>query len=573
MKKNTKRKDKDLEKLKNLKVKDKMNHSFSIIMTLMIISIAIALIGLIFVSNRLRVFYQDSYKNVELANQSYSCLQEGAKNMLHACLTSDKSETENRLSQAVEKFELMRDKSETLSKTTVADKEVLAALSENIEKINSLQENFASFCRLNNIKGAFQVYNAQVLTILKNVDEELTTIEDAESTHATNVYRVASFIKYVSIVLVVLISILSVYIGITVSHTLAEMLNKSISELKNSATEMAEGNFDIEIDYTSKDELGELADAMRSMIASTRLIINDTGELLGEMAEGNFTATTKHEDRYIGIYSSQLLSIKKLNQRLNETLMNISNASMQVNTGALQLAQNAQSLAEGATDQAGAIEQLTATIENVTNMAAESAENQNTAAKNVSRVAEEAAKGKNEISNLLNAMEKISNTSKEIENITVSIENIASQTNLLSLNASIEAARAGEAGRGFAVVADQIGKLAADSAQSAVNTRELIAKSLEEIENGNQITENTAKVLEKVLNSMNEIQEIVQSASEASQSQATMLKDISQGIEEISSIVQTNSSSAEENSATSEELTTQSDSMNSMIAGFHLSGA
>ena len=81
------------------------------------------------------------------------------------------------------------------------------------------------------------------------------------------------------------------------------------------------------------------------------------------------------------------------------------------------------------------------------------------------------------------------------------IEDIASQTNLLSLNASIEAARAGEAGKGFAVVADQIGNLAASSAQSAIRTRELIAKALEEVENGSRITMNTADVMKMGLSS------------------------------------------------------------------------
>lgn len=83
---------------------------------------------------------------------------------------------------------------------------------------------------------------------------------------------------------------------------------------------------------------------------------------------------------------------------------------------------------------------------------------------------------------LLTEMEHITDISKEIGNIITDIEDIASQTNLLALNASIEAARAGEAGKGFAVVADQIGKLAADSANSAVNTRELIDKTLVEIQ-------------------------------------------------------------------------------------------
>lgn len=79
---------------------------------------------------------------------------------------------------------------------------------------------------------------------------------------------------------------------------------------------------------------------------------------------------------------------------------------------------------------------------------------------------------------LLTEMEHITEISKEIGNIITDIEDSAKlQINLLALNASIEAARAGEAGKGFAVVADQIGKLASDSAKSAVNTRELTDKT------------------------------------------------------------------------------------------------
>lgn len=167
-------------------------------------------------------------------------------------------------------------------------------------------------------------------------------------------------------------------------------------------------------------------------------------------------------------------------------------------------------------------------------------------------------------------MERITDTSKEIENIIAAIEDIASQTNLLSLNASIEAARAGEAGRGFAVVADQIGKLAADSALSAVTIRELISKSLAEIETGNRIVENTLESISTVLANMEAFAGMASGAAEASKIQVDMLKQIEGGIEQISDVVQNNSAAAQETSAISEELSAQSVSLDEMVTKFVL---
>ena len=557
-------------KLKNRKVKDKLNYTSSVTLTLMIVCIVISLIGLGFVSSRVKTFYQISYNNVKLASQSQSNLQEGAKNMLHACLVKDDVTTEKRLDMARANFEKMTAMIQELSETSFADDELFVTTLGNMDQINSYFSAFEAFSRKHKSDSAFVVYNGQYLGLFAEMAGSISTVEEIEDANAAKMYRTANIIKYICIVLEVLLGVVSIFFGLNMSKFLAQMLNDSIYELKESAAEMTKGNFDINIAYESEDELGELADAMRQMVSNTRLIIADTSEMLEEMADSNFNIHAKMEERYVGAFRNLMQSIRKLNHRLNDTLQNISEASSQVSTGAQQLAQTAQMLAAGATDQAGAIDQLTATVESVTNMATESAKNQEEAAQNVSAVAREAAKGKEEIIRLLDAMERITSTSKEIENITVSIEEIASQTNLLSLNASIEAARAGESGRGFAVVADQIGKLASDSAQSAANTRELIAKSLTEIDNGNIITKNTAQVLEEVLNSMNEIQEIVQNASEASKSQADMLKDISENIEEISSVVQSNSASAEENSATSEQLTSQSDCMTDMIAEFRL---
>lgn len=318
------------------------------------------------------------------------------------------------------------------------------------------------------------------------------------------------------------------------------------------------------------DETEVLAESTGALVSNLNILITDIDSLLTKMAAGNFNVTTTAEESYVGDFKNILLSMRKLNVTLSDALRQIAEVSEQVSAGAAQMAENAQCMAEGATEQAGAVEELNATISDVTVKAEESAENAQNAFEKARVSAKTAADSSEKMENLTDAMERISSTSKEIENIITAIEDIASQTNLLSLNASIEAARAGEAGKGFAVVADQIGKLAADSAQSAVTTRDLIIKSLEEIEAGNQITIQTKEALTKIIREMQEFAQIASDNSDAFQNQAVTLREIESGVEQISVVVQNNSASAEETSATSEELSAQSDNLNELMSRFEI---
>ena len=138
------------------------------------------------------------------------------------------------------------------------------------------------------------------------------------------------------------------------------------------------------------------------------------------------------------------------------------------------------------------------------------------------------------MSKMVDSMNRINETSKKIEDIISQIESIASQTNLLSLNASIEAARAGEAGRGFAVVADEIRDLADQSAKSAVDTRALVANTLYEIEEGNKVATRTAEVLDEVVESIRGIAEQSRMLSENAVTQAEAMEQADAGINRIS---------------------------------------
>ena len=374
----------------------------------------------------------------------------------------------------------------------------------------------------------------------------------------------------VVIVVLLIVEMLTIILCKTVSTSLADSIVVPIFELKDAVNKLKAGDFDIDITYESSDELGELAQDLRDTCGQLKAVINDSGSLLSEMAEGNFNVTSSAADLYVGDFETLIVAMNRLNSQLDATLRQIKESSQHVMIGSEQLAGSAQELAEGASEQAGAVDELTSTIADVTNIAEDSAKNAMGAADSAKQAADEAAGSREKIGKLTEAMDRITETSKEIENIITAIEKIAAQTNLLSLNASIEAARAGEMGKGFAVVADQIGKLAADSRQSAVTTRELISKSLTEIENGSIIVEYTMESIGTALSNMESFAGAAAGAAEASQEQADMLKQIQARIDQISTVVQSNSASAEETSAISQELSAQAIGLEEMIGKFEL---
>ena len=393
----------------------------------------------------------------------------------------------------------------------------------------------------------------------------------AYNTEGSSAATEESFFLYrTAMILMAAVIIAIILVGVFFSFVVVRLIKTPISEIEAAALKMAEGDLDVKISYTSKDELGVLAEQVRRLIRKLQVIIDDENKFLAKMAAGDFTVDSICEEEYTGGFHPLLISFRGIAEKLNDTMLQISQSSAEVANGSEQVSNGAQALSQGATEQASSVQELAATISEISDKVSENADHARQANAMAGNVSAEMDTSNEKMQQMIRAMSDISNCSSEIGKIIKTIEDIAFQTNILALNAAVEAARAGDAGKGFAVVADEVRNLASKSAEASQNTSVLIENSLKAVENGTQIVDETAQSLLQAVNNVNEMAGIIGQISEASSNQADSISQITTGIDQISSVVQTNSATAQESAAASEELSSQAQLMKGLVEKFKL---
>lgn len=330
---------------------------------------------------------------------------------------------------------------------------------------------------------------------------------------------------------------------------------------------LAEGNFHTALELQEDDtEVGRMTTAINTLKGNLIGIIAEISHVLEQMGQGNYKIQL--EQNYVGEFIAIKESFIKICREISETLLTIREVSEQINSGSEQLSKAAEDLAEGCTIQAGEVGDFASRVAEISKQLEDNAEDASESVKIASAAGSSLSVGNTKMMELKNAISEISKCSEEISTIINTIDDIASQTNLLSLNAAIEAARAGEAGKGFAVVAEQVKNLAEASAKAAGETTKLIETTVQAVNKGIMIADETAQNMDEVMqgaelatNKMGQMSVILTKNVET-------MHQLSQNIAQISEVVDNNSATSQETAAVSQEQTVQVETMVQMLDKF-----
>ncbi len=310
---------------------------------------------------------------------------------------------------------------------------------------------------------------------------------------------------------------------IIMGATIAIGITRPLGSITDLVSKLAEGDFTVQADINSKDEIGQMA--------------------------GNLNQTI---------------------ETLSETLSSVQDSSDNVSQASQEIASGNQDLSQRTEEQASSLEEVASTIEEVTSSmetsSANAAEADNMSRNTLSSV----RRGEEVVINMQDAMQEITGSSQEIAEIIAKVNDIAFQTNLLALNAAVEAARAGEQGRGFAVVAAEVRNLAGRAAESSGEIEKLIKNSIEKVNRGNALMEETQSVLKEIVTNNQKSTDVVSEIAASLREQTVATGDIRTAIEELNQVTQQNASLVEEIASASENMNSEAVGLSEQVGYFRL---
>lgn len=552
------------EKLKKMKLNDRVKHGYAVAVKCMIATGLVAIIGLGVLDLRFNDYVKGAQKTDTAVKDSIINIDNAARNVREMALNDDKTTYSTYKKNFETELTGSQEQISVIKSTNIIDEslynEYVTALNEwatvGYDIINQIEKG-----DIGGAKNKIHNVCTPALNNLMSIADRMDAVTDKETNSAVILCNVVAII---GVGITILFIILAVIISRRIGTTIVGLIMEPIQEIGKIADDLADGNLHTELEYHSDDELGFLAHSLRSSIRTLNSYVSDISRAMKQFSSGDFDIQPQVE--WKGDFEEILDSFMAFEGSMADMVKNLQKVADQVSEGSDQVAESSTELAEGATNQAAAIQELTASLTSVYERVSQNSQNAKDVSDKVGELGTQLDSSNGKMSEMVDSMQEINRSSNEISKIIATINDIASQTNLLALNASIEAARAGDAGRGFAVVADQVAVLAAQSAEAAKESSALIESSVKAVENGMVIANDTAVQLGGVVENSKAIVVEVNDIAEALDAQTEAIKQVDEGVEQINDVVQTNSATSEECAAASQQMSSQADALKELIS-------
>lgn len=450
--------------MKNLRIRMKLLVTFMLIILLFCATVITAITGLRQNAEKYSEFYNVGYQVTNKVMSMRRGLQIIVKDLTFITIEDEKEKGEVHLADMEKELAALEENATWLFENFTGEQALLDAFSEKVTKAEEMQQEVIDIAQADKGKAQKMLLN-EYQPIVEEAVNSLIEISNAAEQGAKEDYESTTGMQETLIFIQLGMAAGALVITLLLSAYLTRAITKPLRDLEKAADKIVGGEFDIDVSYRSRDELGQLAEAFRNMVVILETVISDASRILSAMADGNFDVRTEAEERYVGSFQSLLSSMRRLNRDMSITLGQINQSADQVASGSDQVSNGAQALSQGATEQAAAVEELAATIAGISNQVKDTAENAAGARTKTKTAGDEAEACNRQMLEMMDSMEEITQKSNEIGKIIKTIEDIAFQTNILALNAAVEASRAGIAGKGFAVVADEVRNLASKSSE------------------------------------------------------------------------------------------------------------